>query len=158
MEIAPNRIRGGLLLFNGVWSNVGSIIVSLMMQQLNKKHPLDYLLAMRILWAPIGFTGLCWAFIPESPWFHARRDNKEYALKAMRQLYGNVYGYDYEEEYAIIATTIHHERTVLQHKPTIADIFRGGNLRRTMIVMLVSVTNQLGGLAVIATYSTCKYR
>jgi SP family general alpha glucoside:H+ symporter-like MFS transporter len=51
MEIAPNRIRGGLILFQAVWSNIGGIIVSLMMQQLNKKHPNDYLIAMRVLWA-----------------------------------------------------------------------------------------------------------
>ena len=45
MEIAPNRIRGGLIVFQPVWSNVGGIIVSVMMQQLNQKHPDNYLLA-----------------------------------------------------------------------------------------------------------------
>jgi len=35
-------------------SNVGGIIVALMMQQLNKTRPDDYLLAMRVLWVPIG--------------------------------------------------------------------------------------------------------
>lgn len=35
-------------------SNVGGIIVAIMMQQLNKTRPDDYLLAMRVLWAPIG--------------------------------------------------------------------------------------------------------
>jgi SP family general alpha glucoside:H+ symporter-like MFS transporter len=69
MEIAPNRIRGGLIVFQAVWyasrppekhvwlmsrSNVGGIIVALMMQQLNKTRPDDYLLAMRVLWVPIG--------------------------------------------------------------------------------------------------------
>ena len=35
-------------------SNIGGIIVAIMMQQLNKTRPDDYLLAMRVLWAPIG--------------------------------------------------------------------------------------------------------
>jgi len=35
-------------------SNFGGIIVAVMMQQLNKTRPDDYLLAMRVLWAPIG--------------------------------------------------------------------------------------------------------
>lgn len=98
------------------------------MQQLNEKHPDDYLIAMRVLWAPIGLMILCWAFIPESPWFHARRGNKEASMKSLKQLYGNVEGYDFEEEYAIIAHTIDHEAVMLEHKPSYADVFRGTNL------------------------------
>jgi len=101
-----------------------------MMQQLNQKHPDDYLLAMRVLWAPIGAMILFWAFIPESPWFHARRGNKEAAMKSLRQLYGNVSGYDFEEEYNIIARTIEHENVMLNNKPSYLDVFRGVNLVR----------------------------
>lgn len=128
MEIAPNRIRGGLVIFQAVWSNVGGIIVSSMMQQLNEKHPDNYLLAMRVLWGPIGFMLLCWAFVPESPWFHARKGNKEAAIKSLRQLFGNVEGYDLEEEYNIIARTIEHEKELLNHQPSYMDVFRGTNL------------------------------
>lgn len=106
--------------------------MSVMMQQLNQKHPDDYLLAMRILWAPIGAMILFWAFVPESPWFHARRGNKEAAMKSLRQLYGNVSGYDFEEEYNIIARTIEHENVLLNNKPSYADVFRGVNLVRTL--------------------------
>jgi len=109
-------------------SNIGGIIVSVMMQQLNQKHPDNYLLAMRILWAPIGLMIVFWAFVPESPWFHARHGNKEKALKAMRQLYGGVKGYDFEEEYGIIERTIAHERSMLQGQPSFMDIFKGLNL------------------------------
>ena len=98
-----------------------------MMQQLNTKHPDDYLLAMRILWAPIGAMIIFWAIIPESPWFYARKGNKEAALKSLRQLYGNVEGYDFEEEYSIIAKTIEHEAIQLAHKPSYLDVFRGIN-------------------------------
>lgn len=145
------------------------------MQQLNQKHPDNYLLAMRILWAPIGLMIVFWAFVPESPWFHARHGNKEQALKAMKQLYGGVKGYDYEEEYGIIERTIAHESSMLQGKPTIMDIFKGLNLvggaftlikhkeqyitdltqKRTLTVMVLAVTQQLAGLAIISTYSTC---
>lgn len=171
MEIAPNRIRGGLIIFQAVWSNVGGIIVSVMMQQLNQKHPDDYLLAMRILWAPIGLMILFWAFVPESPWFHARKGNKEAAMKSLRQLYGNVEGYNFEEEYNIIANTIEHEAEFLAHKPSYLDVFKGINLvrsigygesatddqKRTLTIMLLSACGQLGGLSIISTYSTCKW-
>jgi SP family general alpha glucoside:H+ symporter-like MFS transporter len=100
-----------------------------MMQQLNQRHPNNYLLAMRILWAPIGLMIICWAFVPESPWFHARHGDKEKAMKAMKQLYGDVKGYDFEEEYGIIARTIEHERELLQEgKPRYVHIFKGLNL------------------------------
>lgn len=98
-----------------------------MMQQLNQKHPDNYLLAMRVIWAPVGLMIIFWMFIPESPWYHARRGNKEKALKCMRQLYGGVKGYDIEEEYGIIARTIAHERAVLQDKPRYVDVFKGLN-------------------------------
>jgi hypothetical protein len=109
-------------------SNIGSIVCSVMMQQLNQKHPDNYLLAMRILWAPIGLMIICWVIVPESPWFHARHGNKEKAIKSMQQLYSGVKGYDFEEEYGIIARTIEHEKEILQEMPRYIHIFKGTNL------------------------------
>ncbi|CAK7228866.1 hypothetical protein SCUCBS95973_007026 [Sporothrix curviconia] len=158
MEICPDNIRGGMVTFQLLWNNVGSIIISAMMQQLNKKHPDEYLPAMRILWAPIGLMLVCWMFVPESPWFYARHGRRDAALAAMRKLYGGVPGYDFEAEYSIIARTIELERVHLQEAtrggPRYVDLFRGANLRRTMTVMLTSVTSQFGGLAIVNTYST----
>ncbi|WOO85967.1 MFS transporter fmqE [Vanrija pseudolonga] len=154
MEIVPNRIRGGMITFQAVWSNIGGIIVAVMMQQLNQRHPDNYLLAMRILWAPIGLIIICWAILPESPWYHARRGNKEGALKAMKQLYGGIDGFDYEEEYGIIERTISHEREVNKGAPRYRDVFKGLNLKRTLSVAMLSACQQLAGLAIISTYST----
>lgn len=100
------------------------------MQQINARYPDQYLLAMRVLWAPIGLMIICWVFIPESPWFHARHGNKEKALKAMKQLFGGVPDYDYEEEYGIIERTIAHEREMLNDQPKFTQIFKGLNLVR----------------------------
>ena len=102
--------------------------MSVMMQQLNQKHPDNYLLAMRILWAPIALMIVCWVFVPESPWYHARRGNKEAAKKCMKQLYGGVKGFDLDEEFGIIARTIEHERAMLDNAPKYKDVFRGLNL------------------------------
>lgn len=99
-----------------------------MMQQLNTKYPNDYLLAMRIIWAPIGVMILFWAFIPESPWYLARRGNKEAAVKSLQRLYGGVSGFDIEEEYGIIERTIAHEKSMLGEKPRFRHVFQGNNL------------------------------
>lgn len=66
MEICPNRIRGGMVTFQAVWSNMGGIACAVMMQQLNSKYPDNYLLAMKILWAPIVVMIICckWAILP----------------------------------------------------------------------------------------------
>ncbi|GIC87477.1 uncharacterized protein Aud_003861 [Aspergillus udagawae] len=128
MEICPNKIRGGMISFQAVWSNSGSIICAVMMEQLNKHHPDNYLLAVRILWAPIGLMILFWVFVPESPWYYARRGDKEKAMKSMRKLYGNVEGYEFEEEYNIIVKTIQHEREMLSSAPNYIHLFQGSNL------------------------------
>ncbi|KAL1893354.1 hypothetical protein Sste5346_006532 [Sporothrix stenoceras] len=154
MEVSPNKIRGGLVTFQAVWSDIGGIIIAVMMQQLNSKYPDNYLLAMRILWAPIGLMLICWILAPESPWFHARHGNKEKALKSMRWLYGGVEGYDYEEEYSIIVKTIEHEKGLLTSKFNTLEIFKGINLKRTLTVMVLSAGQQLAGLVIISTYST----
>lgn len=172
-EIAPTRIRGGLLVFQATWSNIGGIIVSVMMQQLNQKHPDEYLLAMRILWAPIALMLACWIWIPESPWHLVRKGQMDKAKHSLKMLFGGVEGYDIEEEVAIIARTIAHEQEVLVHKPSYADCFKGVNLvglrmlyrpqegssadtpqKRTLSIMILSACGQLGGLAIVATYST----
>ena len=104
------------------------------MQQINQKYPDDYFLAMRVLWAPIGLMLICWAMVPESPWFYARKGNKEAALKSMHRLYGGVEGYDYEEEYGIMTRTLEHERAMLEAgRPRFRDVFKGLNLVRLFV-------------------------
>ncbi|OIW26886.1 MFS general substrate transporter [Coniochaeta ligniaria NRRL 30616] len=154
MEICPNKIRGGMVTFQAVWGNIGALVCSVMMQQLNQTHPDDYLLAMRILWAPVGLMIIFWAFVPESPWFHARHGNKEKALKAIKQLYGGIKGYNFEEEYGIIVRTIEHEKAQLEESPRYAHVFKGLNLKRTLTVMILAVSQQFAGLTIISTYST----
>ncbi|KAH8724376.1 general substrate transporter [Phaeosphaeriaceae sp. PMI808] len=154
MEISPNRIRGGIIILSGVWCVTRGIIGSVMMQQLNKHYPDNYIIAMRILLGPVGIMIFLWAWIPESPWFHARNGNKDKALKAMKQLYGGIEGYNFEEEYGIIERTIEHEKNVLQEAPKFIHIFKGLNLKRTLTVGVAAISQQLGGLAIIFTYST----
>lgn len=98
------------------------------MQRLNETHPDNYTLPLRILIAPVGLMIVCWAFVPESPWYYARHGRKDQAMKSLRKLYGNVEGYDFEEEYKIIERTIQHEKDVLAEAPKLLHIFKGLNL------------------------------
>lgn len=168
MEIVPNKIRGGMITLQFVWyviyspyvpppdtfaaivsdaerggadlhrSQFGGIIISLMMQQLNEKHPDDYLIAMRVLWAPIGAMIFFWIIVPESPWFLARKGDKEGAMKSLKRLYGNIAAYDYEEEYGIIEHTIQHETALLDNQPRYRDLFKGVNKVRFRVLHVLA--------------------
>lgn len=108
----------------------GGIIQSVMMYQINKNFPTDYILALRVIWAPVGLIFFCFFFIPESPWFHVKRGNTEAAMKSLKQLYSNVDGYDFAEELAIIENTIVHEVNTVENAPSFKQVFRGNNLVR----------------------------
>ena len=106
---------------------------SLMLQILNKKHPYDYTLPLRVVWGPIGAMIIFFLILPESPWNLARRGKKEEAIKSLRRLYSTVPGYDFEEEYAIIERTLEHEHRVLLASKAITwgELLRGLNRVRT---------------------------
>ena len=49
-------------------------------------------------------------------------------MKSLRRLYGNVPGFDFEEEYGIIRNTVLHEIATLDDGPRTRDVFKGINL------------------------------
>ena len=102
---------------------------SLMLQVLNQKHPYNYLLPLRVVWGPIATMGIVFVVLPESPWNLARRGKRDEAIKSMRRLFGNIKGYNFDEEYAIIERTLAHEKEVLLQSKELAwaEVFRGLN-------------------------------
>lgn len=129
MEICATRIRGIVLSAAIFWGALATLMSSIMMNQLTLAQPLNWHLPVYATWGPVALMGLCFAVIPESPWFHARRGNKDKALKVLKFLYGNVEGYDYEEEFGIISKTIEHEREQIKINNASAwtDLFKGTN-------------------------------
>ena len=129
----------------GYRQQIGSITCSVMMDILNQKYPQRWLLAVYIEYAMIGIMFLCYIFIPETPWYFARRGDREGAMKSMRRLYGNIPDYDYEHEYGIISRTIAHEKemnAIAKAQPW-SEIFRGLN----------GVSRRLGFVGRGATYA-----
>jgi SP family general alpha glucoside:H+ symporter-like MFS transporter len=58
----------------------------------------------------------------------------------MRQLYGGVPNFNFEEEYGIIARTIAHERDVLQEAPKFVHVVQGINLVSPSTLFVVWAT------------------
>ena len=159
VEIAPNRIRGGLSTFTGLWSGVCNIICSLLLQVCNERYPTFYLLPVYVLWGVAVLMLGSIIVLPESPWVYGRRGEKEQAFKAMKKLYGNIKDYDYEEEWNIICRTLEHERMKLEADgaTSYGDLFAGPNRRRTLILVGFYFAQIWGGLSMISTYGTCKF-
>ncbi|KAL1409207.1 hypothetical protein Q8F55_006040 [Vanrija albida] len=154
MELLPNRIRGTVIAFASFWNYTGTLLAKVMGFTLNKQHPFNWQLPVRALWGPVGLMLLCFLPLPESPWFYARRGDKEKAFKSMKTLYTGIEGYDREEEYGIMMRTLEHEREVAAQGIPWLAIFQGTNRKRTLLLMILAGGGQLAGLTMISTYST----
>ena len=158
VEICPNRVRGGIGTSLSAWSSVGGIICNLMLQVANKRYPTNWLIPIYVIWGMSAIMAACIIILPESPWYFARRGDKEKCMHSLKRLYGNIKGYDFDEEYNIILRTLVHERAVLEvnNAASWRDLFTGLNLRRSAIVAIYEVGSLLVGLAMVSTYSTCE--
>lgn len=81
-------------------------------------------------WVFIGIALIILPCIPETPRFYAQRGKHEKARKVLKQVYGNVPGYDLEHEYGIILKEIEDGKLLArnQESVTLLDCFRGTNL------------------------------
>lgn len=89
---------------------------------------------------------------PESPWWLIRKGRKDQALKSIRRL-GSKSDDETQQTYAMMERTV--EIEALQGgKPTLLDLFKGTDLRRTAIVCLIYASQNFAGnlIANQATY------
>lgn len=98
--------------------------------------------------------------VPESHLYHARKGNVEGAKRSMRQLYGNVPGYDIEYEYRVIEHNIAAERALLlaSKESSFLEIFQGTNWRRTLAGALGICSQWAAGAPIVFSYSTVSLR
>ncbi|GMK54163.1 hypothetical protein CspeluHIS016_0107490 [Cutaneotrichosporon spelunceum] len=159
MEVCATRIRGIVLSGAIFWGAIGTLGAALMMNFLTIRAPMNWHLPVYATWGPVGLMGICFLIVPESPWFHARRGNKDKAVKVLKRLYGNIPDYDFDEEYGIIAKTIEHERETIRRNKASSwtDVFKGTNGKRTFASLVIAACLQLGGYPILYTYSTYTY-
>jgi hypothetical protein len=74
-------------------------------------------------------------FLPESPRWYCQKGKHEQAKKVLQRVNGGVEGYDLETEYAILVQEVEDGRhlAVRSSGTSFFDLFRGTNLRRTLI-------------------------
>ena len=91
-------------------------------------------------------------FAPESPWWLIRRGRKEEALRSIKRL-GTKDPADAQRSLAMIERTVEIEAN-MGGSPTLLDLIKGTDLRRTIITCLMYASQNFAGnlIANQATY------
>lgn len=133
-ELTMPQFRGDVMGAFALGFSTGQLPCAVGLEVLFKTAPLEF---RRIFYAQFVVVGL-WLIplflVPESPTWLATKGRHEQGKKALRRLVGNVEGYDLEHEYAVLVAQ--HEASLRQSKYSWTTLFKGHNLRRTMITCI----------------------
>lgn len=152
-EIVPAKYRGLAVtsgnifnLFSGV---IGTIIANATHARPHPSAwqiPLGVQAVMPTILIPLSI------FVPESPLWLLTQDRVEEAKHNLKRLraYDDVL---IEDELRLMKVTFENERT-LNAGSTFLDLFRDGNLRRTLVAGSMYSVNQISGIILSTTYAT----
>jgi MFS family permease len=155
-EVAPNRIRGGLLMCYSFWWTLGSFFAQVALSTLAKSHPTDYLVPIYTQFAQIGLMIIIYIFVPESPAWCVTVGKYEQARKELLKLNRGVKDYNLEQQIQILILAAEHEHAVAveQRREKWYSIFRGTDGMRTVISLWTNMTQQFIGLTLFGTFGT----
>lgn len=155
-EVAPVRIRGGLLMCYSFWWTVGSFFSYIAIQTMAKRKPYHWLEPIYTQWAQIGIMLIVYIFLPESPAWCVGANQLERAEKALLKLNGNIPGYDVHQQVQVLSLAVEHERSVAaeQRREKWTAIFRGTDGIRTLISLWTNMSQQFIGLTLFGTFGT----
>lgn len=155
-EVAPIRIRGGLLMCYSFWWSLGSFFAQVALQHLSKDDPTDYLTPIYTQWAQIGIMFLIYIFVPESPAWCVNAGKADRAKRELLKLNRGVPNYDLERQFQVLVMAVEHEHAVAaeQRREKWYGIFQGTNGLRTVISCWTNLTQQLIGLSLFGTFGT----
>lgn len=160
-EIAPAQIRGALLVAYSFWWAMGQFTCAIAVYIL-QSMPTETRLYLRAVYASFGFSAVAIvliALIPESPRWLLRMGRKEKAMHALSRLCGSIPGYDVQREIAVLEYDLASEsaRREEARKVSYADIFRGTDLRRTLVSGSIMAWQQCVGISIVYGYNAGEY-
>ncbi|APA07447.1 hypothetical protein sscle_02g022170 [Sclerotinia sclerotiorum 1980 UF-70] len=143
-EVVPLSLRGACTATLQMSWSIGSIIVAGATYAYNKKdNEWAWRAPLALQWmfpTPILVLIL---FAPESPWWLMRRGRKEEALRSVKRLGRNTQEHC-EGQIAMMERTVEIEKK-LGGDPNIFDLFKGTDLRRTIITCLIYASQNFTG-------------
>lgn len=168
-EWAPNNIRGAMIIFYGVWNNIGGFLAPVVLNATDKNDPYNWRTPMLTQFGFLGIMLPIFIYLPETASYYASRGEHDKGRATLRRVNGNVEGYDVDHEYAIVFHTIEEERRAREEldydQSSVREIlrsylacFKGVNAKRTLAAALPLVLQQVCGLSFLNTYSSFFFR
>ncbi|OAA61662.1 General substrate transporter [Niveomyces insectorum RCEF 264] len=156
VEAAPPHLRGMIVSFFGLWVNIGSVLGSVC-DNYTKNYTtsrIAYQIPLAVLFVLPTLLAVLVVFIPESPRWLLVQDRPEDARAALARLRGGSLPRAFlDEEFVEMQRGIAEERA-LASSASFLDMFRGTNLRRTVISAGAVVTHAATGLWFILSFGT----
>ncbi|KAK4164024.1 general substrate transporter [Cladorrhinum sp. PSN259] len=153
-EVSPTALRPYLTTFiNMCWVIGQFFAVAVNKGSVKRDDDWAYRIPFMVQWVwPVPILiGLI--FAPESPWWYVRHDKTEKAKRSLLRLTSrNQPGFNADETIAMIEHTNEMEKSV-KEGVRFRDCFRGIDLRRTEIVVLVWVAQTLSGSNLMGYFS-----
>ncbi|CEN60929.1 hypothetical protein ASPCAL07600 [Aspergillus calidoustus] len=155
-EVAPTRIRGGLLMCYSFWYSLGGFFAPVALQVLSQSSPEDWLTPVYTQWAQIGVMIIIYIFVPESPVWCVNKGKYDQAKRVLHRLNYGVKDYDVDQQLQLLILSIDHERTVAaeQRSEKWYAIFKGTDGLRTVIACWTLLAQQFIGLTLFASYAS----
>lgn len=155
-EVAPIRIRGGLLMCYSLWWTSGSFFAYIALQTMNWQDPTNFLKPIYTQWAQIGLMLAIYIFLPESPAWCATRGKEREGKKALLKINYAVPNYDVDHQYRVLVLAVEHEKAIAaeQQRESWHAIFRGVNGFRTIVSLWTNLSQQFIGLTLFGTFGT----
>ncbi|KAF2109781.1 putative hexose carrier protein [Lophiotrema nucula] len=142
-EIVPLSLRGACTATLQMSWSIGGIVVAAITYAYNKRSDQwAWRVPLALQWLfPTPLMVLIW-FAPESPWWLIRKGRKQEALHSIKRL-GNLKTQP-EEVLAMMDRTVEIEKQ-LGGSPTLLDLVKGTDLRRTIITCLMYASQNFAG-------------
>ncbi|KAH6689842.1 sugar transporter [Plectosphaerella plurivora] len=155
-EVAPVRIRGGLLMAYNFWFGLGNFFAPVALQVHSQVDRNDWLTPVYTQWAQIGLMLIIYLFVPETPAWCVTRGYEERAKKSLRQLHWEIKDYDLEHQYRLLVMAVDHEMEVARASKNEKwwSIFKGTDGRRTLTALWTLMTQQFIGLTLFSTFAS----
>ncbi|RYP63926.1 hypothetical protein DL771_009038 [Monosporascus sp. 5C6A] len=154
-EAAPAHLRAVMVAMFSEWVTIGSIIGAAVTNATNRRMDrLSYQIPLATLFIVPALLAVVLLFVPESPRYLLYRGNKDAAREALETLRGSsVQSEELELEWVEMVKGIEEEkRTAISVGPL--DMFRGTELRRTLLCCGVIATQTGSGARFLISYST----
>ncbi|KXX77767.1 General alpha-glucoside permease [Madurella mycetomatis] len=154
-EVSPAHLRAVMVALFSVWVNIGSIIgaaANNATQTRLDKSSYQIPLGIQFVVPTLLAIGLFW--VPESPRWLVNKGRHEEGRKALMRLRGNsMLREELELEWIEMVKGIEDDKKLARTTGAL-DMFRGSDLRRTMLCWAVSVMPTASGVWFLISYST----